>query len=252
MSLLRYFITSKAKRNLLRLFFSNAGSAFYTREIARLTGEPLNAVRRELGYLEKAGLLHSYMQGNLKYYAVVKEFPVLAEWRKIILETPDVESVVEAEEATLQASETGEPGLILEGSLNNVIEKSEAPWRPPEVQQVIAKSETKEQSPNLTLSHVIDCLKAQLKDVNSINLAIVHGEAVMSEDVPKEGVDIMVVGDINNDSLLQLLAHIEDDTGIRLNLVRMTRSDFDYRNAHGDPFIRRIWGKKKIAVKGRH
>ena len=90
MAVLRYFITSKAKRSILRLFLQDVDKAHYTREAARLTDEPLNAVRRELGYLEKAGLLRSYKQGNLKYFEVVKEFPLLAEWRRIILETPDI------------------------------------------------------------------------------------------------------------------------------------------------------------------
>jgi hypothetical protein len=34
--------------------------------------------------------------------------------------------------------------------------------------------------------------------------------------------------------------------------MHMTSSGFDYRNARGDPFIRRIWGEKKLVVKGRH
>ena len=75
MAVLRYFITSKAKRNVLKLFLTDVETAFYTREVARLTHEPLNAVRRELGYLEKAGLLRSHMQGNLKYFEVVPDFP---------------------------------------------------------------------------------------------------------------------------------------------------------------------------------
>ena len=90
MTTLKYFITSKAKRNLLKFFLTDVNASYYTREAARLSGEPLNAVRRELGYLEKAGLLCSRMQGNLKYYDVVKSFPLLAEWRKIILETTGV------------------------------------------------------------------------------------------------------------------------------------------------------------------
>ena len=51
LAMLEYFITSKAKRSILKLFLTNPERRFYTREVARLTGEPLNAVRRELGYL---------------------------------------------------------------------------------------------------------------------------------------------------------------------------------------------------------
>lgn len=85
--MLEYFITSKTKRSLLKLFLTNPDRRFYTREIAKITGEPLNAVRRELGYLEKAGLLKSHREGNLKYFEVVKEFPFYPELKKIIYST---------------------------------------------------------------------------------------------------------------------------------------------------------------------
>lgn len=86
-SMLEYFITSKTKRSLLKLFFTNPERPFYTREIAKITGEPLNAVRRELGHLGKAGLLKSRKEGNLKYFEVVKEFPFYLELKKIIYST---------------------------------------------------------------------------------------------------------------------------------------------------------------------
>ena len=85
--MLEYFITSKTKRNLLKLFLTNPRKPFYTREVAKLTGESLNAVRRELGYLEKAGLLRAHREGNRKYFEVVKEFPFFAELKKIIYST---------------------------------------------------------------------------------------------------------------------------------------------------------------------
>lgn len=85
--MLEYFITSKTKRLLLRLFLTNPERQFYMREIAKRTGEQLNAVRRELGYLEKAGLLKSHREGNMKYFTVVKEFPFYLELKKIIYST---------------------------------------------------------------------------------------------------------------------------------------------------------------------
>jgi hypothetical protein len=63
---------------------------------------------------------------------------------------------------------------------------------------------------------------------------------------------LLVVGDVEKDTLLELVGAIEDSTGIGIKLTRMTRSDFDYRNAKGDPFVRRMWGEKKLVVKGRH
>jgi len=85
--MLEYFITSKTKRSLLKLFLTNPERRFYTREIAKITGEPLNAVRRELSYLAKAGLIQSRKEGNLKLFEVVKEFPFYAELKTIIYST---------------------------------------------------------------------------------------------------------------------------------------------------------------------
>lgn len=85
--MLQYFITSKTKRELLKLFLTSPAGEFYLREIQRFTGEPLNAIRRELGYFEKAGLVHSRRSGNRKYFRVDKDFPIYAELKKIVYST---------------------------------------------------------------------------------------------------------------------------------------------------------------------
>lgn len=85
--MLEHLITSKAKRNVLRLFFMNPEKDFYLREVARLTEEPISAIQRELGSLEKAGIVKSRHEGNLKYYAVNKDFSFFPELKKIIYAT---------------------------------------------------------------------------------------------------------------------------------------------------------------------
>lgn len=296
MTTLKYFITSKAKRNVLHLFMLDPGKPHYTREVARLTGEPLNAVRRELGNLEKAGLLSSRAQGNLKYYEVVKGFPLLAQWRKIILESgtvplpqavvappsnaPATPSPVIQSEAK-QSPQTKHSIAISESVKRAPQEDGEKPivpgarvipnHKPPTLPDVIelpapavtgdapadADSRTLEQSPQpkpgtiLTIQSVVNHLTDRLKDLTSINLAIIHGEAARSERIPESGIDLLVVGDIDRDKLLALITDFEDTTGIKVNLTGLTRSDFDYRNARGDSLIRKIWGEKKLVVKGR-
>jgi hypothetical protein len=272
MSLLRYFITSKAKRNLLKFFFINDG-AYYTREVARLTGEPLNAVRRELGYLEKAGLLHSYMKGNQKYYEVIAAFPLLAEWKKIVLGTDDSavparpkaasHAIAKSPKPATPAVESEKPVLtadaepILSGAeviMHHVpvVAETQQPADILETAAAIADKGGEREYPAFTVSSFLNYLKDQFNEVNSIALAVVHGDATKSEEIPDNGVDLLVVGDIEQDTLLEIVAGIEESTGIGLKLTRMTRSDFDYRNAKGDPFVRRMWGEKKLVVKGRH
>ena len=297
MTNLKYFITSKAKRNVLHLFMLDPGKPHYTREVARLTGEPLNAVRRELGNLEKAGLLSSRAQGNLKYYEVVKGFPLLAQWRKIILESgtvPLTQAVVAPpsnapatpspviESEAKQSPQAKHSIAISESVKRAPQEDGEKPivpgakvipnHKPPTLPDVIelpapavtgdapagAESEAAEQSPQpkpgtiLTIQSVVNHLTDRLKDLNNINLAIIHGEAARSERIPESGIDLLVVGDIDRDKLLALITDFEDTTGITVNLTGLTRSDFDYRNARGDSLIRKIWGEKKLVVKGRN
>jgi len=327
MSNLKFFITSKAKRNVLYLFLRDTGKRYYTREVARLTGEPLNAVRRELGYLEKAGLFTSHVQGNLKYYEVVKSFPLLSQWRKIIVESyadrpaatepaaaaaapveehvPRTIEIVD-EEVKRRPPEIKHAIAITEAFKHELLEDGEKPIIPgtrvipnhgrqplpdvielpapvaaageveenvvvsTEAEQAVEQpgqpagqpaeqpSEQPEEQPAepvprtiLTLQSVINYLRDQLKDVNVINLAIIHGEAAKLERIPETGLDLLIVGDMSRDMIMELIAVFEDATGIEVNLTSMTRSDFDYRNAKGDAFVRRIWGEKKLVVKGR-
>ncbi|MGA9048859.1 MAG: hypothetical protein WB588_07695 [Dehalococcoidia bacterium] len=244
MMVLKYFITSKAKRAVLKLFLADVDSAFYTREVARLTHEPLNAVRRELGHLEKAGLLRSHMQGNLKYFEVLPEFPFLAEWRNIVLQTPDEPPAAPNKHARVEKAEESPKSLeepIIPGA-RVIMGRQPGP----------AGAADTAQFPAHSVASITQRLAEQFKDVPSVTLALIHGEAAISSEIPADGIDLLVVGDVSESDLLQLLASVEEETGIKINMRRMTRSDFDYRNVRGDPFVRRIWSEKKLVVKARH
>jgi len=82
--MLKYLIHSKTKRKLLRQFLLNPESRFYVRELEKQLKEPINAVRRELSHLEKAGLLKVRREGNLKYYQVDQSCPIFPELKNIL------------------------------------------------------------------------------------------------------------------------------------------------------------------------
>lgn len=67
----------------------------YVREIARITNENLNAVRRELANLEEIDLLKSERRGNSKYYVVNQKMPLYNELASIILKTEGVAKVLQ-------------------------------------------------------------------------------------------------------------------------------------------------------------
>lgn len=81
--MLKYLIHSKTKRKLLRQFLLNPESRFYVRELEKQLKEPINAIRRELSHLEKAGLLKVKREGNLKYYQADQSSPIFPELKHI-------------------------------------------------------------------------------------------------------------------------------------------------------------------------
>ncbi|MDP3987966.1 MAG: winged helix-turn-helix domain-containing protein [Candidatus Levybacteria bacterium] len=68
-------ITSKSRIKLLKLFLSSPFEMYHVREAVRRTGDEINAVRRELGFLEKKGILQKEPRANRVYYFLSKNYP---------------------------------------------------------------------------------------------------------------------------------------------------------------------------------
>ncbi len=69
-------IVSRVRVKVLELFFLNLGNIYHVREIVRRTSEEINAVRRELSHLEKAGLLSKERRANRLFYNLRKDYPL--------------------------------------------------------------------------------------------------------------------------------------------------------------------------------
>jgi len=68
-------ITSKSRVKLLNVFLANPSEMYHVREIVRRTEDEINAVRRELLFLEEKGVLHREARGNRVYYSLSKNYP---------------------------------------------------------------------------------------------------------------------------------------------------------------------------------
>jgi len=75
MASLEDIITSKVRIKILELFFANLEEMYHVRGIVRETKEEINAIRRELERLEKAGILKKEPRGNRLYYWLRKDYP---------------------------------------------------------------------------------------------------------------------------------------------------------------------------------
>lgn len=71
--MLEKIIGSKSRISILNLFLFYSEKFFYLREVARLTGENTNSVRRELNNLVEIGLIARKTKGNLILYEINKK-----------------------------------------------------------------------------------------------------------------------------------------------------------------------------------
>ena len=74
MASLKDLFISKVRVKLIKVFLGNPQEIFYVRELVRLTGEEINAVRRELMRMEEKGIAAKEGRGNRIYYHIRREY----------------------------------------------------------------------------------------------------------------------------------------------------------------------------------
>ena len=67
-------ITSKSRVKLLNVFLDSPSQMYHVRDLVRRTGDEINAVRRELLYLERKGILVKEPRANRIYYSLSKNY----------------------------------------------------------------------------------------------------------------------------------------------------------------------------------
>lgn len=72
-------ITSKSRIKLLAVFLNFPYEMYHVRELVRRTDDEINAVRRELQFLEKKGILVKEPRANRVYYSLSKQYPFYAD-----------------------------------------------------------------------------------------------------------------------------------------------------------------------------
>lgn len=78
---------SKTIRNLLSVFVTNPNNRFYLRQLCGITNTSPRPVQLALKKLEKAGILNSKGEANIKFYTLNKVNPIYPEIKSIILKT---------------------------------------------------------------------------------------------------------------------------------------------------------------------
>lgn len=80
-------LRSKITQEVLGYFMLHETSEMYVNELARYLGLDSGNLVRKLRELELEGILKSDTKGNLRYYSLNSSFPLLKEYRRIMLKT---------------------------------------------------------------------------------------------------------------------------------------------------------------------
>ena len=87
--MLKSLFVSKVRIKVLSKYMEDVNKSYHVRGLVRELGEEINAVRRELLSLKKAGLLESHKEGNKIMYSINKQCPILWELRSIFFKESD-------------------------------------------------------------------------------------------------------------------------------------------------------------------
>lgn len=81
--MLKAIIPSKARREILKLFFHNYGESYHLRRVCREVNQEINAVKRELDILEGAKVLKKEKRLNKSIYSLNTSYMFFDEFLRI-------------------------------------------------------------------------------------------------------------------------------------------------------------------------
>jgi hypothetical protein len=85
--MLEDIIISRVRVKILTLFLSHPGTIFHVRDIVRKVDEEINAVRRELAHMERAGMVSKEQRANRLFYSFRKDYPLYYELLELVGKT---------------------------------------------------------------------------------------------------------------------------------------------------------------------
>ena len=88
------FIVSRVRVKLFTIFFSMPEEMFYVRQLVRECDEEINAIRRELDRLTKAGIVRPQARGNRLYFSLNKQYLFYPELMRLVTKTSGLGAAV--------------------------------------------------------------------------------------------------------------------------------------------------------------
>jgi hypothetical protein len=206
---------SKTRVKLLQLFYSNPNRAFYVREITRKIDEQINSVRRELSNLLSIGIITSDASQNRLYYEVNQEYEHHKPLAAIFGGMKYTETQAKPAKKSAKKEEAGPAA-----------EPAPAP-KP--------KADVPAEHP----------LAKEFRGLGRVDLALLTGQFTRDE---LAGIDILVVGDINQSKADKFITELEKAENKELRYTVLPTDNYRYRIQINDRFISNVHGAKKQVI----
>lgn len=90
MASLSDFMISRVRVKLFKIFFENPQEMYYVRQLTRMSSEEINAVRRELNRMDKAGIVKKEQRGNRLYYFIHEGYDFYEDLLSLVAKTTGI------------------------------------------------------------------------------------------------------------------------------------------------------------------
>ena len=176
-------LRSKITRAVLSYFLLHDHAEMYVLEMARRLHLDDSNLAKKLRELERDGILKSEERGKERYYSLNKSFPLLKEYRQIVLKTVGIEGT----------------------------------------------------------------LRELLKELKSVEEAYLFGSYAKDQLDSASDIDLLVVGQQDTVELRKRLSHVQKTTDREINLVSMSRAEYEKRKKQ-DSFVKSLQKSKKVKL----
>lgn len=208
---------SKTRVKLLHLFYENPNRSFYVREITRKIDEQINSVRRELANLLSIGIITSDNSNNKLYYEVNQVFDYYDALSNMFGGKKAKTKKVKTKSAKKDVNEPDSQSQDLESS------------------DLVVSENIESDSP------IVEAIRG----AGNIRLVAITGQFTLDE---RPGVDIVIVGDMNETNLSNAIAELESQEKKDLRYVVFQPDEFTYRRQVNDRFISDLAVSKKVVL----
>jgi len=97
---------------------------------------------------------------------------------------------------------------------------------------------------------VVGLLKEIMSKIKGVETSFIYGSYARSEEQAGSDIDLFIIGEVNEDILVQELKKAENLLRREINYVIFRRAEYKARKKKGDPFIKEILKGPKVFLVG--